>query len=90
MGFSKRVKEKAFVASARRCCLCKRFVGRNIELHHIFQASEGGEDTFENAIPLCFDCHADAGHYNSKHPRGSKLSSSELKEHRDLWYDTVA
>lgn len=89
MGFSKEIKEQAFVASARRCCVCKEFVGRNIEIHHIIQASKGGKDTFENAIPLCFDCHANAGHYNSKHPRGSKLSPEELRKHRDFWYKLV-
>jgi hypothetical protein len=89
MGFSKEVKEKALVASARRCCVCKEFSGRNIEVHHIIQASQGGEDSFENAIPLCFDCHANAGHYNSKHPRGSKFSPEELRKHRDLWYKQV-
>lgn len=89
MGFSKEIKEQVFVASARRCCVCKEFVGRNIEVHHIIQANKGGEDTFENAIPLCFDCHANAGHYNSKHPRGSKFSPEELRKHRDLWYKLV-
>jgi len=89
MGFSKELKEQVFVASARRCCVCKEFSGRNIEVHHIIQASNGGEDTFENAIPLCFDCHADAGHYNSKHPRGSKFSPEELRKHRDFWYKLV-
>ena len=32
-----------------------------MELHHIKQVAYGGEDTFENCIPLCFDCHADMG-----------------------------
>lgn len=89
MGFSKEIKEQVFVFSARRCCVCKEFVGRNIEVHHIIQACKGGEDSFENAIPLCFDCHANAGHYNSKHPRGSKFSPEELRKHRDLWYKLV-
>ncbi len=89
MGFSKEIKEQVFVASARRCCVCKEFVGRNIEVHHIIQASNGGEDTYENAIPLCFDCHANAGHYNSKHPRGSKFSPEELRKQRDQWYKLV-
>ena len=89
MGFSKEIKEKALVASARRCCVCKEFKGRNIEIHHIIPKNQGGEDTFENAIPLCFDCHANAGHYNSKHPKGTKFSPVELKTHRDNWYQLV-
>ncbi len=89
MPFSNEIKEQVFVACARRCCVCKKFKGRNIEVHHIIQQTDGGEDTLENAIPLCFDCHADAGHYNPKHPRGSKFSPKELRQHRDAWYQVV-
>lgn len=89
MGFPNDVKEKALVAAARRCCVCKEFKGINIEVHHIIPRSEGGGDTFDNAIPLCFDCHADAGHYNPRHPRGTKFSPQELKNHRDNWYRIV-
>lgn len=90
MGFSSSVKEKAYIASARRCCVCKKFAGRNIEVHHIIQAADGGEDTFDNAIPLCFDCHAEAGHYNPRHPKGAKYTPNELRVHRDKWYKVVA
>jgi len=89
MSFSKEIKEKVFVASARRCCVCKEFKGRNLEVHHIIHKNKGGDDSFENAIPLCFDCHANAGHYNSKHPKGAKFSPSELRKHRDNWYKLV-
>lgn len=84
-----KVKENALLACARRCCVCHRFCGLNIELHHIEMESRGGESTFANCIPLCFDCHADAGHYNSLHPKGTKYSSCELRKHRDNWYQSV-
>ncbi|HFD32972.1 MAG TPA: HNH endonuclease [Gammaproteobacteria bacterium] len=90
MGFSNQVKERAYIASARRCCVCKKFKGRNIEVHHIVQKADGGKDTYENAIPLCFDCHAEAGHYNPRHPKGVRYSPSELRAHRDAWYKVVA
>jgi len=89
MSFDKKVKEKAYIASARRCCVCKKFKGRNIEVHHIIQKADGGEDSFENAIPLCFDCHAEAGHYNPRHPKGARYSPTELRAHRDAWYKVV-
>jgi hypothetical protein len=60
-----------------------------MELNHIVQASSGGEWTLDNAIPLCFDCHAEVGHYNVQHPRGSKFTPTELKRHRDNWYSKV-
>lgn len=60
-----------------------------IELHHISQRAKGGNDTLDNCIPLCFDCHADVGNYNSEHPKGKKFTASELKRHRDSWFTHV-
>ena len=84
-----KVKDEALVACGRRCCICHRFCGRNIELHHIVHESQGGDSTFENCIPLCFDCHAEAGHYNNNHPKGTKYSPQELSKHRERWYETM-
>lgn len=55
-------------------------------MHHIVPKASGGADEFENAIPLCFDCHAWAGHYFAGHPRGTAFSPSELRKARDDWY----
>lgn len=80
------VKEEALIASKRHCCLCQEFKGLKIEVHHIINRSEGGQNTFENAIPLCFDCHGDMRSYDSKHPKGAKYSRTELKKRRDDFY----
>jgi hypothetical protein len=90
MGFPPNIAEKALVCCGRHCCLCHKFCGPKIELHHIVPESDGGEDTFENCTPLCFDCHADVGAYDSKHPKGRKYKASELKAHRDRWYSVIA
>src|SRR5262249_39634655 len=42
-------------------------------------------DTAENAIPLCFDCHAEVHAYNDRHPKGRKFSPEELRGHKDQW-----
>ncbi len=89
MGFSKKVKEEIFVLSARHCCVCHKSAGLNIEVHHIKPKKQGGLDTLDNAIALCFDCHADAGHYFADHPKGSKLSPEELLKHKLAWFDIV-
>jgi hypothetical protein len=89
MGFSPEVKRRALIDSARHCCICHKYKGVKIEVHHIIQESKGGQNTYENAIPLCFDCHADAGHYNEEHPIGTKFSIPELKEARNNWYQYV-
>ncbi len=90
MAFSKAIKEAALVAAGRRCCLCNRFKGIRLEVHHIDPKSTGGANDFDNAIPLCFDCHADVGHYNPEHPRGNRYSPPELRRHRDRMYENIA
>lgn len=90
MSFPPDVKEQALVASGRHCCLCHKFCGLKIELHHLVQKAEGGADTFDNCIPLCFDCHGDMRSYDHKHPKGTKYTPSELQKHRDLWYAKVS
>ena len=89
MGFSPKIKEDILVASARYCCVCHRYKGVKVEVHHIRPKEQGGKDTAENAIALCFDCHADAGHYYSNHPKGSKFSPSELRKHKLQWFSIV-
>lgn len=89
MGFSSKVKENCLTKAARHCCVCHRYRGLKIEVHHIKPKAEGGEDTEQNAISLCFDCHADAGHYNANHPKGTKFSPSELRKARNNWFKTV-
>lgn len=53
------------------------------------QPGDGGADTDDNCIPLCFDCHAEVGHYNQNHPKGTKFTPGELREHRNRWYRKV-
>lgn len=89
MAFSEEVKIKALVACGRRCCICHVFCGTNMEVHHIHPLEQGGKDTFENAIPLCLDCHANVEHYNPKHPKGNKFTEKELIKHRDNWYRQI-
>lgn len=86
MSFPEKVKEKALIACGRGCCLCHKIKGLKIELHHIVQKSEGGQDTFDNCIPLCFDCHADMRSYDHNHPKGIKYTKPELRTRRDDWY----
>jgi hypothetical protein len=89
MSFPKDVVDMALVASGRCCCICHKFCGVRIETHHIRPKYKGGDDSFENCIPLCFDCHAEVEHYNDQHPRGRKFSENELLKHRDTWFSKV-
>lgn len=89
MAFSEEIKIKAMIACGRCCCVCHKFCGNNMEVHHIKARAEGGQDIYENAIPLCFDCHAEVRQYDSKHPKGIKFTEKELIMHRDEWYRKV-
>jgi hypothetical protein len=89
MGFPTAIAEKALLDCGRSCCICHKFCGSKIELHHIIQVAEGGQDSYENCIPLCLDCHAEVKAYNPKHPKGRKYTNSELRGHRDRWYEKV-
>lgn len=89
MSFPQDVANKALVACNRCCCICHKFCGTKIELHHIKQKAYGGNDTFDNCIPLCLDCHADMGRGDSKHPKGKRYTEEELRGHRDNWYAKV-
>jgi hypothetical protein len=85
--FPDSVREDSLVRSHRRCCVCHEFAGRNVNVHHVVQEAAGGPNTLENSIVLCLRCHAEAGHYNPKHPLGTKYSPSELRRHRDQWWE---
>lgn len=89
MSFPKETVEDALVSSGRSCCICHKFCGVRIEMHHLKPQNKGGDDSLENCIPLCFDCHAEVEHYNNSHPRGRKFSEAELRKHRDNWYRTL-
>lgn len=71
----------------RRCCICHKFCGVKMEVHHIQWKSKDGSDDIENAIPLCFECHAEVNHYNPQHPKGRKFTEEELLEHRRQWLE---
>lgn len=83
------VKNIALLACARHCCICHKFCGTKIELHHMKLKSEGGTEEFENCIPLCFDCHSDQSSYDYKHPKGTKYTAAELNLHRGSWFDRI-
>ena len=87
MPFPNSVRENALVKAQRHCCICHEFAGRSINFHHIEQEANGGANTLENAIVLCLRCHAEAGHFNPKHPLGTKYAPSELIKHRDAWLE---
>ena len=41
MAFSEDIKIKTMVACVRRCCVCHKFCGNNMEVHHIKARADG-------------------------------------------------
>jgi hypothetical protein len=87
MPFPQKEVDKLLAKCHRRCCICHRFCGVKIETDHIEQEGEGGSNEIENAIALCFECHAEVHLYNDKHPRGRKYHPNELKLHKEQWLE---
>ena len=82
--FSEDVKLKCLLWSARHCCVCDKVCGLDIEIAHI---DPTGGEVFENAIPVCYEHHAQIGRYNIEHPRGNKYRIKELKKRREQIYE---
>ncbi|TAJ09969.1 MAG: HNH endonuclease [Nitrospirae bacterium] len=85
MAFPRDLVSKLLARCHRRCCVCHRFCGIKIETDHIVPKEQGGSDDIENAIPVCFECHAEIHSYNDQHPRGRKFLPDELRQHKEQW-----
>ncbi len=85
--FSSKEIDTLLVKCHRRCCICHRFCGVKLEIDHIVPRREEGSGDIDNAIPVCFECHAEIHSYNINHPRGRKFRPEELKKHRDQWIE---
>jgi HNH endonuclease len=80
--------DELLAACHRRCCICHRFCGVKIETDHMVPRDEGGQSTTDNAIAVCFECHAEIHSYNDRHPRGRKFRPEELRRHKEQWLET--
>jgi hypothetical protein len=86
--FKEEDKIKCLLWCDRHCCLCRKNCGLDIEIAHIDRSLIGEEvNDIDNAIPLCYECHAKTGHYNSEEPRGNKYKPKELKARREQIYE---
>ena len=69
------VKRKAYFG----CCLCHSL---GVEVHHIVPQVEHGDDTEDNAAPLCASCHETYG--------ANAQKRKFIREARDFWYEVCA
>jgi 5-methylcytosine-specific restriction endonuclease McrA len=79
MAFSETLKSEIRKRAHFCCCLCHAL---GVEIHHIVPQADDGEDTEDNAAPLCPSCHETYG----ANPEKRKF----LREARDFWYEVCA
>ena len=84
--FPDSVAAELLAACKRHCCVCLRWRGGNLQIHHIQPEAQGGPGTAENGIPVCFDCHAEI---ESKSNMGRRFTADELRRHREQWFGVV-
>jgi len=82
--FKEKEKIQRLLWCDRRCCLCGKACGVNIEFAHIDRPDDNDID---NAIPVCFNCHSEMSRYNKEHPMGNRYRVKELKQRREQIYD---
>jgi len=84
--FPQAVIDQILADCKRHCCLCWRWCGARIHIHHIVPEAKNGPGTRENAMPVCLDCHADI---ESRSNMGRRFTARELHQHRDKWLQLV-
>ena len=80
MGFTQEEAEKLLAETGRKCCICGRLHG--VQLQHIVPPEEGGSDHIDNALPLCPNCHDEVHSHDASGRVTSGYTSQELKLHR--------
>lgn len=79
MRFSEKIKLEVKEKAAFRCCRCHNNIG--VDVHHIIPKKDGGTNDFENAAPLCQNCHDQFCDNPSKR--------KNIRQMRDWWYKKV-
>ena len=78
MPFSEKLKLEVKRKAAFRCCRCQSI---SVQIHHILPEAHSGDDTIDNAAPLCANCHSSFG--------DNPVKRKEITEMRDWWYEQV-
>lgn len=68
----------------QHCCVnCKRWVEDGHKFHHVIYKSQGGGDTLDNAVLLCYDCH------QKVHGAGGREITDKLKRYLEWMHGEV-
>lgn len=84
MAFAENDVAQLLAECKRHCCVCWRWCGLRIQLHHIVPKAQDIPDEIGNAIAVCLDCHAEI---ESKSNMGRHFTRAELLEHKRRWLE---
>lgn len=82
MAISQSVRNRLLVEAGHRCTVCSE---KAYELHHIVEQAQGGDDSEENLIVLCPNCHQQRVHRNKEFtPVQLRAYKANLKERKEF------
>jgi 5-methylcytosine-specific restriction endonuclease McrA len=67
-----------------RCVVCTRWVEDGHKFHHVIYKSHGGDDSYENGVLLCDDCH-----YEVHHGKRSVEVKDKIKRYLEWMLDEL-
>lgn len=82
------VANQLLVDCMHRCCKCRRAY---VQIHHIEYISDNGDDSYENLIPLCPNCHTEV--HTLQAAQGAPgvsvraITPEQLKIYKQNWID---
>ncbi|MCP4599993.1 MAG: HNH endonuclease [Proteobacteria bacterium] len=76
---------RIMVASRQTCNLCWK-QKEYLQIHHVVSVAHGGDNSEDNLILLCPNCHASV---HSKHDNTRNYTTGTLKLFRETWFELV-
>jgi 5-methylcytosine-specific restriction endonuclease McrA len=79
------MKERVILDQQGKCARCHVEYGQELTVHHILPKSQGGRNSRENLVALCFDCHcAEHGTIPYRRKRGVLVKREKRKIVREF------
>lgn len=79
MAFDQSDVDRLLAETGRMCAVCGTL--HHVQVHHIQPSHQGGPDTYDNAIPLCPNCHNEVHSEYGKGRVSRMYTETELRQH---------
>lgn len=81
MSFARPLVDQLLAETGRMCAVCNGM--HKVQVHHIVPQAQGGPDTYQNAIPLCPNCHDEVHAHFAPGRTSRTYTPTELGQHLD-------